>query len=61
MNAIRYATGLRPHAIVRAAGRGRLERQALPARQTYRMSFTPFLPATVFFGPLRVRALVRVR
>ena len=22
---------------------------------------TPFLPATVFFGPLRVRALVRVR
>jgi hypothetical protein len=27
----------------------------------YRKSFTPFLPATVFFGPLRVRALVRVR
>ena len=27
----------------------------------YLRSFTPFLPATVFFGPLRVRALVRVR
>jgi hypothetical protein len=27
----------------------------------YRRSFTPFLPATVFLGPLRVRALVRVR
>lgn len=27
----------------------------------YRRSLTPFLPATVFFGPLRVRALVRVR
>lgn len=28
---------------------------------TYFMSLTPFFPATVFFGPLRVRALVRVR
>jgi len=27
----------------------------------YLRSFTPFLPATVFLGPLRVRALVRVR
>jgi hypothetical protein len=27
----------------------------------YLRSFTPFLPATVFFGPLRVLALVRVR
>jgi hypothetical protein len=24
-------------------------------------SLTPFLPATVFLGPFRVRALVRVR
>ena len=30
-------------------------------RLDYLRSFTPFLPATVFFGPLRVRALVRVR
>lgn len=29
--------------------------------EDYRRSLTPFLPATVFFGPLRVRALVRVR
>ena len=29
-------------------------------RTYYRISFTPRLPATVFFGPLRVRALVRV-
>src|SRR5206468_1664733 len=27
----------------------------------YRISFTPFLPATVLRGPLRVRALVLVR
>src|SRR5262249_19545506 len=27
----------------------------------YLASFTPFLPATVLRGPLRVRALVRVR
>jgi hypothetical protein len=27
----------------------------------YFRSLTPFLPATVFFGPFRVRALVRVR
>ncbi len=27
----------------------------------YRRSFTPFFPATVFLGPLRVRAFVRVR
>ena len=27
----------------------------------YRISLTPFLPATVFRTPLRVRALVRVR
>ena len=27
----------------------------------YFKSLTPFLPATVFFGPFRVRALVRVR
>jgi len=27
----------------------------------YFKSFTPFFPATVFLGPLRVRALVRVR
>jgi hypothetical protein len=27
----------------------------------YLKSLTPFLPATVFFGPFRVRALVRVR
>ena len=26
-----------------------------------RISFTPFFPATVFLGPLRVLALVRVR
>ncbi len=29
--------------------------------RNYRKSLTPFLPATVFRGPLRVRALVRVR
>jgi hypothetical protein len=27
----------------------------------YRNSLTPFLPATVFRGPFRVRAFVRVR
>src|SRR5439155_14518595 len=27
----------------------------------YRISFTPFFPATVFRGPLRVRAFVLVR
>jgi hypothetical protein len=27
----------------------------------YRRSLTPFLPATVFLGPLRVRAFVLVR
>ena len=31
------------------------------ATADYLRSLTPFLPATVFFGPLRVRALVRVR
>jgi len=31
------------------------------AHDDYRRSFTPFFPATVFFGPFRVRALVRVR
>lgn len=38
-------------------------RHSRPAasRRRYFISFTPFLPATVFFGPLRVRALVRVR
>ena len=30
-------------------------------RLDYLRSLTPFLPATVFFGPFRVRALVRVR
>jgi hypothetical protein len=29
--------------------------------EDYRKSLTPFLPATVFRGPFRVRALVRVR
>lgn len=45
------------------------DRNAEPARppsacrslKDYRRSLTPFLPATVFFGPLRVRAFVRVR
>lgn len=32
-----------------------------PTPRRYFMSLTPFLPATVFFGPLRVRAFVRVR
>ena len=29
--------------------------------RNYRKSLTPFFPATVFLGPLRVRELVRVR
>jgi hypothetical protein len=29
--------------------------------QPYFIPFTDFFPATVFFGPLRVRAFVRVR
>ena len=36
-------------------------RRTPPCNVNYRRSFTPFLPATVFFGPFRVRALVRVR
>jgi hypothetical protein len=35
--------------------------KGLFTRLDYLRSFTPFLPATVFFGPFRVRALVRVR
>ncbi len=31
------------------------------AGTAYRRSLTPFFPATVFFGPFRVRAFVRVR
>ena len=33
----------------------------LAESQNYRKSFTPFLPATVFRGPFRVREFVRVR
>lgn len=38
-----------------------LSRPICSRHYRYRRSLTPFLPATVFFGPLRVRALVRVR
>jgi hypothetical protein len=42
-------------------GRGTQADKGPFTRLDYLRSFTPFLPATVFFGPLRVRALVRVR
>ena len=47
-----------------AADQERLDRRGdCPAslHQRYLRSLTPFLPATVFLGPLRVRALVLVR
>jgi hypothetical protein len=35
--------------------------QIMKMKNYPRISFTPFFPATVFLGPLRVLALVRVR
>jgi len=56
--AIRPAPGPGPR---RGSSGVRPETISPAIRPDYRISLTPFLPATVLRGPLRVRALVRVR
>src|SRR5205085_725428 len=45
----------------RRSARESFRDRSAPSGRCYRISFTPFLPATVLRGPFRVRALVLVR